>query len=235
MTEWLLRIDSGLCYGSGQLSDRKQTMMKTRSITMFSLSAVALLLGVPEHGWGAEGAATPPDMTGSAVGYFALGIFVLAYALVMAEEFTHLRKSKPVILAAGIIWALVAWSYPGDDPHAVEQALRHNILEYAELMLFLLAAMTYINAMEERLVSRKPAVVAGAQGIHLSPTVLAHGHPGVLHFAGGGQPDDGPADVRRGAGGRERTISGSSAWRVSISWWRPTRAGPSVPSVTSRR
>ena len=27
-----------------------------------------------------------------------------------------------------------------------------NILEYAELMLFLLAAMTYINAMEERLV-----------------------------------------------------------------------------------
>ena len=58
----------------------------------------------------------PIDMTGSAVGYFALGIFVLAYALVMAEEFTHLRKSKPVILAAGIIWALVAWSYPGNDP-----------------------------------------------------------------------------------------------------------------------
>ena len=56
------------------------------------------------------------------------------------------------MLAAGIIWAIVAWSYPGDDPHAVEHALRHNILEYAELMLFLLAAMTYINAMEERLV-----------------------------------------------------------------------------------
>ncbi len=119
---------------------------------MLFFGALALLLVVPESGWGAESAATQLDMTNSAVGYFALGIFVLAYALVMAEEFTHLRKSKPVILAAGIIWTLVAWAYPGTDPHAVEQALRHNILEYAELMLFLLAAMTYINAMEERLI-----------------------------------------------------------------------------------
>jgi Na+/H+ antiporter NhaD/arsenite permease-like protein len=28
--------------------------------------------------------------------------------------------------------------------------VRHNIMEFAELFLFLLAAMTYINAMEER-------------------------------------------------------------------------------------
>lgn len=28
--------------------------------------------------------------------------------------------------------------------------MRHNLLEYAELMLFLLVAMSYINAMEER-------------------------------------------------------------------------------------
>ena len=126
--------------------------MNNASIHIFLSIIGALLLGFPEPGWGSEGAATQLDMTGSAVGYFALGIFVLAYALVMAEEFTHLRKSKPVMLAAGIIWALVAWSYPGNDPHAVEQAVRHNILEYAELMLFLLAAMTYINAMEERLV-----------------------------------------------------------------------------------
>jgi Na+/H+ antiporter NhaD/arsenite permease-like protein len=34
--------------------------------------------------------------------------------------------------------------------HLAEAAVRHNLLEYAELMLFLLVAMTYINAMEER-------------------------------------------------------------------------------------
>jgi NhaD family Na+/H+ antiporter len=36
--------------------------------------------------------------------------------------------------------------------HVAEVAIRHNILEYAELFLFLLVAMTFINAMDERLV-----------------------------------------------------------------------------------
>ena len=92
------------------------------------------------------------DLTATTVGILAISIFVLAYALVMAEEFTLLRKSKPVIIAAGVIWALIAWTYqqyPGLE-RLPEQALRHNLLEYAELMLFLLAAMTYINAMQER-------------------------------------------------------------------------------------
>ena len=93
------------------------------------------------------------DLTGHTVGYMSLAIFGLAYLLVTAEEFTQLRKSKPVIIAAGLIWALVAWAAAGSgQSHAVELAARHNLLEYAELMLFLLVAMTYINAMEERLV-----------------------------------------------------------------------------------
>ena len=92
------------------------------------------------------------DLTTTWVGYAALTVFVLAYALVMAEEFTQLRKSKPVVLAAGIIWLIIAYYYTGHhgDPHAAEIAVRHNIMEFAELFLFLLAAMTYINAMEER-------------------------------------------------------------------------------------
>lgn len=91
------------------------------------------------------------DLTTHWVGYTSIAIFIIAYMLVMTEEFTHLRKSKPVILAAGIIWVLIAFvmnSY--DMPKTAEEAVRHNILEYAELLLFLLAAMTYINAMEER-------------------------------------------------------------------------------------
>ena len=49
------------------------------------------------------------DLTSHAAGYIALIIFVSAYFFVMIEEFTHLRKSKPVILAAGIIWAIIGW------------------------------------------------------------------------------------------------------------------------------
>jgi len=91
------------------------------------------------------------DLTRSNVGYTALAIFVLAYIVVMTEEFTHLRKSKPVILAAGVIWGMIAVVYTGHgDGHSVEAALRHNLLEFSELFLFLLAAMTYVNAMDER-------------------------------------------------------------------------------------
>ncbi len=91
------------------------------------------------------------DLTAHSVGYAALIIFVLAYILVMAEEFLHLRKSKPVIIAAGLIWALIAYVYSRNGlTHEAEAAVRHNLLEYSELMLFLLVAMTYINAMQER-------------------------------------------------------------------------------------
>lgn len=93
------------------------------------------------------------DLTTHGVGYAALILFTVSYVLVMAEEFTHLRKSKPVVLSAGIIWALIAMVYVGNgDTHSAESAVRHNVLEYAELMLFLLVAMTYINAMDERMV-----------------------------------------------------------------------------------
>lgn len=91
------------------------------------------------------------DLTGANTGMAALLIFLLAYLLVMAEEFIHLKKSKPVILAAGAIWGLIAWHYQSQHmPHVVAEAFRHNLLEYAELMLFLIVAMTYINALNER-------------------------------------------------------------------------------------
>ncbi|VAW77650.1 Na+/H+ antiporter NhaD type [hydrothermal vent metagenome] len=91
------------------------------------------------------------DLTTHPVGYLSLILFSLAYLLVMCEEFTHLRKSKPVILTAGIIWALIAWQYTQNDlPDTAATALRHTLLEFAELFLFLLAAMTYVNAMDER-------------------------------------------------------------------------------------
>jgi len=91
------------------------------------------------------------DLTGSFTGFAALAIFALAYLMVMGEEFTHLRKSKPMILAAGVIWSIIAYAYTGTgDNHVVETALRGNLLEFSELFLFLLAAMTYVNAMDER-------------------------------------------------------------------------------------
>jgi len=84
-------------------------------------------------------------------GYLALVVFLAAYVLVIVEETLHLRKSKPVMVAAGAIWILTAIAYVSQNQsHAVAEILRHNLLEYAELMLFLLSAMTFINTMSER-------------------------------------------------------------------------------------
>lgn len=91
------------------------------------------------------------DLTAHWVGIVAILLFVAAYMLVITEEFTNLRKSKPVMLAAGIIWALVAYQYAGTDhPDAAAEAVRDYLTEFAQLFLFLLAAMTYVNAMSER-------------------------------------------------------------------------------------
>lgn len=91
------------------------------------------------------------DLTGHWVGFAAIGIFLLAYSLVIAEEFTHMRKSKPVMLAAGIIWALIAIIYKDTELATLpEHAVKHYLTEFAELFMFLLAAMTYVNAMSER-------------------------------------------------------------------------------------
>ncbi len=91
------------------------------------------------------------DLTTSGIGYFALILFAIAYIVVMLEEKLHLRKSKPVLVAAGIIWMCIGWVYTQAGlPHDAEHAFRHTLLEFAELMLYLLVAMTYINALEER-------------------------------------------------------------------------------------
>ena len=91
------------------------------------------------------------DLTAHWVGITCIVVFVLSYSLVIAEEFTHLRKSVPVMLGAGIIWALIAAEYAGGTmTHATEEAVRHFLIEFGELFLFLLCAMTYVNSMTER-------------------------------------------------------------------------------------
>ncbi len=91
------------------------------------------------------------DLTGHWVGFLCLLIFVGAYVLVIFEESTHMRKSKPVMLAAGLIWAFIGIEYmrQGLSQVAHDHA-REIVEEYGELFLFLLVAITYVNTMEER-------------------------------------------------------------------------------------
>ncbi|QDU68353.1 sodium:proton antiporter NhaD [Engelhardtia mirabilis] len=95
-----------------------------------------------------EGAHHDTDLTGSAVGLAAVVVFVFAYLLVVAEDVIHLRKSKPVLIAAGVIWILTAIGM--NDPETIAHRVEQHVAEFAELFLFLMVAMTYISAIAHR-------------------------------------------------------------------------------------
>jgi Na+/H+ antiporter NhaD/arsenite permease-like protein len=91
--------------------------------------------------------------TNLSVGWISLIVFIFAYLLVATEELTHIRKSKPVIIASGIIWILVAKfavHEHGFTKEQIEALIKYNLMEYGELLLFLLVSMTYTNALVER-------------------------------------------------------------------------------------
>jgi len=96
--------------------------------------------------------------THSILALISLAVFVLAYLIVASEEYTHIRKSKPVILASGIIWFSVAYLaiyHHGYSKIEVQELIKSNLTDYGELLLFLLVSMTYTNALVERNVFEK--------------------------------------------------------------------------------
>ncbi len=115
---------------------------------LLALSVLVLLFAAPA----AQAAVTPLiDLTRHPVGYLILLIFFTAYAFVVVGKAIHMRKSKPVMLAAGLIWALLGVVYVvHGESAALETAAKHVILDYGELMLFLIVAITYVNTMRER-------------------------------------------------------------------------------------
>ncbi len=115
------------------------------------LSLLALCLPQLSFAQTASPTAFSLQATNSTFGILALALFILAYAFVMAEDIIQLRKSKPVVFAAGVIWLFVAYiaQQKGQSTQMLS-ALEAYILDYAELLLFIFVAMTYINVLTDR-------------------------------------------------------------------------------------
>ncbi|MBJ6608823.1 MAG: sodium:proton antiporter NhaD [Candidatus Thiothrix moscowensis] len=125
--------------------------MKPNDPLAWLVGLLALFFPILSFAGGGGGAGEVLNLTATGLGLTALILFVFAYALVIGEEHLHMRKSKPVMVAAGIIWVLVALAYAGaGKQEQMSEILNHNLLEYGQLFLFLLAAMTYINTLDER-------------------------------------------------------------------------------------
>lgn len=109
----------------------------------------------------------------------ALLVFCLAYAFVFAEEKLHLRKSKPVMIAASLIWIFVALSFRAEGRgEEVGKFLRPVLLDFSELFLFLLSAMSFVNTMVERNVfevlrARLSALRLSTRGIYWAVGALS--------------------------------------------------------------
>jgi Na+/H+ antiporter NhaD/arsenite permease-like protein len=120
------------------------------TVSVFGLA----LLAFPALGYAEEQPAVPPlqylDLTHHWAGYLSLTVMVAAYIAAMFEDITELRKSKPMLLAAALIWFVIVLTYQqqGKDQLAVT-AFKSNLQSYIELLLFIIVSMTYLNAMDD--------------------------------------------------------------------------------------
>lgn len=126
--------------------------MVRHSIPLFL--ACFIIFAFPLSACASENAAvvtTLLNLTHHWVGYLALAIFALAYVLAMLEEVTELRKSKPMVLAASLIWAAISIIYVANGMDELAgQSFRTALEGFAELFLFIMVSMAYLNAMEDR-------------------------------------------------------------------------------------
>ncbi len=133
-----------------------QAFKRLKMILCSKYNALLLVLLFPSLSMAANeissiNQAQPLNLTQHWIGYQALVLFAIAYFLAMTEEVTELRKSKPMVFAASVIWILIAGIYAhGGMSEQAGQAFRSTLEGYAELFLFIMVSMTYLNAMEDR-------------------------------------------------------------------------------------
>lgn len=129
-----------------------QEFVRRSAFPFFMLLAVFAIPAVAATGGDTHGEIDKTGMMENPWAIAALTVFFLSYLAVLLEEQTHLRKSKPVMLGAGLVWVFIGVIAPdyGIDHHTLRTAVFHGLEEYGSLMLFLLAAMTYIAALQER-------------------------------------------------------------------------------------
>ena len=127
----------------------KRTFFKKYSVLLLVLLLPSLVMAT--EGESVLISSQRLDLTMHWAGYLALVIFAVAYILAMTEEVTELKKSKPMVFAASLIWIFIAGVYTSNGmSEQAGLAFRSSLEGYAELFLFIMVSMTYLNAMEDR-------------------------------------------------------------------------------------
>lgn len=115
-------------------------------LALLVLMAPMSLLAKEAHGL------SPSNLIDTPIAWICLGLFVFAYILVMLEEVISMEKSKPLLFTSALIWVLISVlsQRSGIPETQVKAFLRAELVEYAELFLFLLVATAYVNVLDDR-------------------------------------------------------------------------------------
>ena len=72
-------------------------------------------------------------------------VFVLAYAAIALEHPLKINKSASALVAAGLLWTIYAFSV---EPHALSEQLGESLMGTAQIVFFLLGAMTIVEVVD---------------------------------------------------------------------------------------
>lgn len=73
-------------------------------------------------------------------------IFVIAYAAIALEHPLKINKAASALLGAGLLWTVYALSV--GDPHAVSEQLGESVMGTAQIIFFLMGAMTIVEVVD---------------------------------------------------------------------------------------
>ena len=73
-------------------------------------------------------------------------VFVIAYAAIALEHPLKINKSASALMAAGLLWTIYALSL--GDPHTVSEQLGESLMGTAQIVFFLMGAMTIVEVVD---------------------------------------------------------------------------------------
>ena len=87
-----------------------------------------------------------------------IGVFVLGYLLITLEHTIKIDKLIPALAMMGILWAIIALNHLDVydinlellklEPTHIEEVLLHHLGKTAEILIFLLGAMTIVEIID---------------------------------------------------------------------------------------
>jgi Na+/H+ antiporter NhaD/arsenite permease-like protein len=73
-------------------------------------------------------------------------VFIVAYAAIALEHPLRVNKSAPALIGAGLLWTLFALAT--GDPHLVGEQLNASLAATAQIVFFLMGAMTIVEVVD---------------------------------------------------------------------------------------